>query len=958
MLKKTLQGHTKAVNSVIYLDDKDQIVSCSDDKTLKRWSATTGECLQTLQGHTFHVYSVIYLHDKDQIVSCSVDNTLKRWSATTGECLQTLKGHTHSVLSVIYLHDKDQIVSCSPDNTLKIWSATTGECLQTLQGHTDCVLSVIYLHDKDQIVSCSRDGTLKRWSATTGECLQTLQGHTFYVNSVIYLHDKDQIVSCSADKTLKIWSATTGECLQTLQGHTSYVNSVIYLHDKDQIVSCSDDKTLKIWSLEGIGQKKPKPILPPQQQPTPPPPSSPPVVVLPPKPEPQPKPQQRTSGYFNLFHNELKFSEQDTNTYTTLLKERGWDTKDDFVEGLQDGDIDLNSFKDGKDKSVFKEGHQKKLLKKFNITPSSSPTSQSTLSNQLHPNDILLENGMYFLDCSVNTSTSTIKNIVPLYSNNLQRQRFILKLHNDIHSQQKECEILQVLQHPTLIVRLIDKLTTTKIPSISSLTYGLVLEQGKWDLSKKLHHPSWMKVSDIQKLDYIQQMLEVVRFVNEKGYVWRDVKPTNFVFFGDDDNLDGGLRGIDFDISLPKGTEIQDTQSTSLYIPPEIAKLYISNFSTKMYINETYDSWSMGMVIFEMINNQHYIPMERMNNHPHHSASESHDHILRRVGEDSFLEDIKTYIESHYQHKSFSYPILSSLLCESSKRKSVKEILQMDCFRIDRTSKTKMFRDGLNSIGHQLDKLDDKVTQGFQKLQVDFDQMKVSIIEELNDTNIKQYMDLKNVLYEIQSSIPNERTELEIFISDELSRVMSCVSNESCKTELATLQKTLLLQLQSQQISLDEITSELQMGFTTLQDSLEEVHTKLDSVSQTIITFQVEMMSQLSSIKKGDIDEDDVDCVLGDLETTNNQIETLQSKTKLRNKDVMNIIDKSIPMMKTNFQNTLELSNLQGFQELQTQLEQKCKESQENQEQLHSLLSTFSIFMKQVKERVETIKNE
>jgi len=148
------------------------------------------------------------------------------------------------------------------------------------------------------------------------------------------------------------------------------------------------------------------------------------------------------------------------------------------------------------------------------------------------------------------------------------------------------------------------------------------------------------------------------------------------------------------------------------------------------------------------------------------------------------------------------------------------------------------------------------------------------------------------------------------------------------------------------------------MGFTTLQDSLEEVHTKLDSISQTIITFQVEMMSQLSSIKKGDIDEDDMDCVLDDLETTNNQIKTLQSKKKLRNKDVMNLIHKSIPTMKSNFQETLELSNLQGFQDLQLQFEEKCKESQENQEQLHSLLSTFSLLMKQVKERVETIKSE
>ena len=71
----------------------------------------------------------------------------------------------------------------------------------------------------------------------------------------------------------------------------------------------------------------------------------------------------------------------------------------------------------------------------------------------------------------------------------------------------------------------------------------------------------------------------------------------------------------------------------------------------------------------------------------------------------------------------------------------------------------------------------------------------------------------------------------------------------------------------------------------------------------------------------------------------------------------VNIIHKSIPTMKVNFQETLELSNLHGFQELQRQFEEKCTESQENQEQLQSLLSIFSILMKQVKEKIENTKD-
>ena len=162
---QTLHGHTDG-----------RALESRKEQQMNRNQLHQCKLLKNFQRHTSSVNSVIYLHDKDQLVSGNSDNTLKIWSATTGECLQTLQGHKDWVRSVIYLHDKDQVVSGSDDKTLKIWSLSTGKCLQTLQGHWSDVNSVIYLHDKDQLVSGSRDKTLKIWSLSTGQC-QTLHGH-------------------------------------------------------------------------------------------------------------------------------------------------------------------------------------------------------------------------------------------------------------------------------------------------------------------------------------------------------------------------------------------------------------------------------------------------------------------------------------------------------------------------------------------------------------------------------------------------------------------------------------------------------------------------------------------------------------------------------------------------------------------------------------------------------------
>merc|ERR550537_741127 len=220
-------------------------------------------------------------------------------------------------------------------------------------------------------------------------------------------------------------------------------------------------------------------------------------------------------------------------------------------------------------------------------------------------------------------------------------------------------------------------------------------------------------------------MLQIIDYVNEQGFIWRDVKPSNFVYFGDELNLNGKLKGIDFDISLPQGSLIKDRQSTSFYTPPEIAQFFQSQSSTiekEMYIHETYDSWSIGILILEMFDNSHYINTEIIGNYPHKAKSRQDHDVLHRLTEGTFLNDLQNYIESHHKNKSLSYPILTSLLCEHSKRKTVREILSMSCLRVNATAKTAKF---------------------VSEIKKTIEEMKISIVEEINIENLTQYTDLK-----------------------------------------------------------------------------------------------------------------------------------------------------------------------------------------------------------------------
>ena len=62
----------------------------------------TSECLKTFVGHTNLVCSVKFLNE-NQIVTCSDDKTIKIWDIATGECIKTFLGYSDTVCRILIL---------------------------------------------------------------------------------------------------------------------------------------------------------------------------------------------------------------------------------------------------------------------------------------------------------------------------------------------------------------------------------------------------------------------------------------------------------------------------------------------------------------------------------------------------------------------------------------------------------------------------------------------------------------------------------------------------------------------------------------------------------------------------------------------------------------------------------------------------------------------------------------
>ncbi|MFM6188793.1 MAG: hypothetical protein ACKPEN_11055 [Planktothrix sp.] len=237
--------HQAVINSITFTPDGQQLVTSSNDKTVKLWKLD-GTLIQEFKGHQDRVFDAELSPDYQRIVSCSKDGEIKIWSKD-GTLIRTIKAHNQPVYDLDFSPDGKLIVSASGDRTLKLWNTATGaEIKVPLKGHNDDILSVNFSPDGQFLISGSRDRTVKLWNLK-GVLLKTFIGHRDSIWGVEFSPDGQTLVSVSADTTARLWDRSRDPLNTTLQGHTERVWGLSFSPDSQILATGSEDKTVKLW---------------------------------------------------------------------------------------------------------------------------------------------------------------------------------------------------------------------------------------------------------------------------------------------------------------------------------------------------------------------------------------------------------------------------------------------------------------------------------------------------------------------------------------------------------------------------------------------------------------------------------------------------------------------------------------------------------------------------------------
>ncbi len=255
-------GHMAMITGIAFTPDGRQLVSASNDKTIRVWDLASGKTVRTIRGesapgHAGKVYAMALSPDGKWLAvggwfdgPGDEQDAIRLYEFASSKLVALLKGHADVVQGLAFSPDGSRLISGSQDETAILWDTgiragargTEPKLLHRLEGHKDFIYAVGFSPDGSRAVTGSFDHDLRLWRVADGKEIAHMPGHGDKVRSLAVVPD-GTIASGDYSGEIRLWDGRTGAFLKTLARQKRAVGSLAFSPDGGLLLSSAAEGT-------------------------------------------------------------------------------------------------------------------------------------------------------------------------------------------------------------------------------------------------------------------------------------------------------------------------------------------------------------------------------------------------------------------------------------------------------------------------------------------------------------------------------------------------------------------------------------------------------------------------------------------------------------------------------------------------------------------------------------------
>jgi WD40 repeat protein len=299
-IKKQFIGHKDYILMVTFDYNENNIISISQNNTIKKWSVEKNNIIDEFTGDYgfLNHFDIAISSDKKYLLSAATgtyepEPVLKLIDLDNGNIIKRFIGHLEDITALCFSWDNKKVFSSDRSN-IKIWDIETGleqvaiknticdnsimankkgnlilcgshDCyfmiydVKEKKGnlifdkHEDSVCTATFNSDDSLILSGSADSNIILWDVKKSRALGIFKGHSADVVAVEFIQNTQMFISSSLDNTTRVWdyskalSTVSKNTINIFKGHKDAARSAIFAYNDKKIISSSDDCSIILW---------------------------------------------------------------------------------------------------------------------------------------------------------------------------------------------------------------------------------------------------------------------------------------------------------------------------------------------------------------------------------------------------------------------------------------------------------------------------------------------------------------------------------------------------------------------------------------------------------------------------------------------------------------------------------------------------------------------------------------